>query len=118
MPASRHLPIFFATVNLDEVIHAQALGFTSQFYEFVCANSAQEAEALVETWAKARGYKVKRVSVGDCASVQQDVNTYTFPEQIINMPQAILDAVFARRGYPNCMWKSGRFVHLDSAVPV
>lgn len=91
-------PIYFGTVDLHQQIHCQALGFTKQFYLYACAASEMDAESLMATWAKANGCEVRKV-VAQMA-IQQDVRTYTFPEQIINLPAAVLEAEYDRREYP------------------
>ncbi len=80
--------IWFATIQLGEVVHAQALGFTHTLYEFVHAET--EADAMLaarlhyERGAATYGkpVKVKRVRAGS-AAVHQDINRYAFPEQHI-----------------------------------
>lgn len=105
-------PIYFGTVDLHRQIHCQALGFTTQFYLFACAPSVHEAESLMATWAKSRGCEVKAVKAID--AINQDVTTYTFPHQIINIPIDVLEAEYDRRDYPASLRDPAHRIALQS----
>lgn len=104
-------PIYFGTIDLNKTIHCQALGFTKQFYLYACAASQSEAEKLMETWATVKGCDVRKVVAK--MLTQQDVRTYTFPEQIINLPASLLEAEYQRRDYPSSYRSPGRQVVLQ-----
>jgi len=103
--------IFFVTVNLNKQVHEQALGFTSQVYRFAYAGSPEEAQKASELWLKSQGCDVRNAQAR--IAVQQDVNTYTFPHQIINLPQHFLDSFYDRRDYPPTWRDRARIVKLE-----
>ncbi|NHR04439.1 hypothetical protein HA052_04440 [Chromobacterium haemolyticum] len=106
-----HYPIWFVTVNLEEQVHVQALGFTKQIYLFACSQDAHGAAVVSTRWAESQGMKPFHVDVKDCLlAVSQDVSTYTFPEQIINLPSEVLFAEFDRRKYPESLRVPARVV--------
>ncbi|MCU6502287.1 hypothetical protein LPN04_31280 [Rugamonas sp. A1-17] len=106
--------IYFLTVVLNKAVHMQALGFTTQFYQYACAGSIEEAQAVVEQWATQQGCDVKSVHASPKPASQQDVHTYAFPHQIINLPKEVLDSLYERRGYPD-EWKTpGRYIEVKS----
>lgn len=92
--------IYFVSVFLSETIHAIGLGFTDYVHQYAYASSPEEAELVTEEWLKSQGHKVRNAKCGTLASAKQDINSYTFPHQIINLPQAMLDPIYERRGYP------------------
>lgn len=110
-----YLPIHFVTVNLNETVHCQALGFTKQFYLYACASNEAEAELVARAWCVERGLDVKNTKA--MAGGNQQISRYTFPEQIINMPQKILDAEYDRRQYPDDWRAKARIVKIPEATP-
>jgi hypothetical protein len=112
-----YLPIFFTTVSLLKQVYIMGggFGFTTVFYKYVCAASKEEAEALVYQWATAQGCEVKAVTA-DSLAVDQNVSTYTFPHQIINMPQQVLDDEYDRRKYPISYRDPGQQVRLSDST--
>jgi len=89
---------WFVSLYLEEEIHAIGYGFTMLFHKFVFARTCGEAEQAAKNWATAQGMKVRKTVAK--LSVQQEVSTYTFPHQIINLPKHLLDAEYDRRNYP------------------
>lgn len=110
MPHTHH-SIWFVTVNLAEQVHAQALGFTKQIYLFACSPEAHSAAFICKRWAESKGMKPYEVETKHCLlAVSQDVATYTFPEQIINLPKEVLYAEYDRRKYPESFRVAARIV--------
>jgi len=115
MPATQpHPKIYFATVDLNEQVHMQALGFTSQFYKYVWAETSSQAEEAVALWAANQGCNVRRVRAQ--SAVKQGVQTYTFPEQILNLPKEALLAEYDRREYPDALRAEGQYVVMRQAA--
>lgn len=93
--------IWFVSVNTENQIHAQALGFTKQFYSYAYAADAVEAGRLCEAWYGKQGIPCLPISEKACQPAHfQRFDAYTFPHQIINIPSAELEAIYDRRGYP------------------
>lgn len=92
--------IYFVSAFLSETIHAFGLGFTDFVNQYAYAASAEEAEQVTTAWLTSQGCKVRNAKCGTLAAVKQDANSYTFPHQIINLPQELLDPVYDRREYP------------------
>lgn len=109
-----HPTIYWAEIWLNKDVHMIGLGFTKLFYKFVCADSATEAEAAVHQWAAAEGCDVLKVRVSR-AAVKQDITTYTFPEQILNLPDEVLQAEYERREYPASWRTKGQRVDVEVA---
>lgn len=108
---SRTYPtIYFLTIVLNKTVHMQALGYTTQLYQYACASSPEEAQAVAEQWAMQQGCDVKTVHAGRTPASQQDVHTYAFPHQIINLPKGVLDNLYDRRGYPEDWKTPGRYI--------
>lgn len=110
-----HKPIWFITINLNDQVHCMGgLGFTKQFYMYVCAGNQEEACRLADTWATSQGCNVQNTSGSE--STNQDVFSYTFPHQIINLSQSILDQIYDKRGYPPLYRNPARIVTLHDSV--
>lgn len=93
------MQIYWVEMRFLKEVHAQALGFTKWFSKYVYANAPEEAEAAVKLWAESKEIELDRVLSCRLAKIQ-DYTTYTFIEQIINLPNAMLQAEYDRRGYP------------------
>jgi hypothetical protein len=104
--------IFSVTVNLNRQVTEQGLGFTSQVYRYAFAASPKEAELAAEAWLKSQGCDVRHAQPARLAAYQ-DVDTYTFPHQIINLPQELLDAYYDRRGYQPTWRNPARVVKVE-----
>lgn len=113
--AAPGMTIYFGTIVTNKAVHVQALGFTTQFYKYACAPSEREAEQLIAQWATENECDVKRVYVTPQGAVNQDINTYTFPHQIINLPKEVLDALYRYRNYPKEWCDAGRHIQLPSS---
>lgn len=106
--------IYFVTVHLNAKIHEQAHGFTDMVHRYAYAATPMEAECTAEAWLKSQGCDVRCASAGDLRFTNQDVDAYTFPHQIINIPQAMLDVCYDRRGYPPSWRDRARSVKVSS----
>lgn len=94
--------IWFMTVRTEEHVHAQALGFTKQFYAYAYADSAAEAAAVGVKWYAEKKGILCSVKESECLPAkQQAFDTYTFPHQIINIPVDVLNAIYDKRNYPD-----------------
>lgn len=111
----QHPPIYWASVYLNTEVHMQALGFTKTFYKYACANSLEEAAKTVELWVIGKGLDLKKVVV-ERVAVNQDLRTYTFPEQILNLPADVLEAEYDRREYPESYRTPGQMVDLNKEI--
>ena len=74
------------------------------------ANEA-EAELAAKAWCVGRGLDVKNTKA--MAAGNQVISSYTFPEQIINLPQEVLDAEYDRRQYPDDWREKARTVDIQ-----
>lgn len=102
--------IFFTELSLNEDVHMQALGFTKWVPKYAYATSPEEACAVAKKWGTAVGCDVQKVTAKIAAL--QDITTYTFPHQVINLPKEILDAEYDRRRYPPEYRDPGQYVTL------
>src|SRR5574337_1494239 len=85
--------IYFVTVNLEQSVHAQALGFTKMLYMHGWGSSPQEAVDNVKSYLAAKQLTVRKDD-GATLAKQQDVRRYSFPEQICGLPEDLaLDAI-------------------------
>lgn len=102
MSAKTKQIIWFVSINTVELVHAQGLGFTKQYYTYAFAATAAEAAELCKQWYEVkRGIKCLPIKEAACKPAsQQDLGSYTFPNQIINIPEAMLTEIYDRRGYP------------------
>lgn len=103
------MKIFFATVNLFDMVHTQGLGFTTMVFKYVVAESKEQAANLVDKWATEKSMKVKKV---DANETVLDVSKCTFPNQILNLPREILEREYDRRDYPVSFRDPGQYVSL------
>src|SRR4051812_46716248 len=90
--------IHFVTLGLSEQVHAQGLGFTSMLFAYVFAASSVEATEVARRFYEARKCKVSRCSGRE--ALHTDLSRFTFPEQIIDLPDEMLQLEYERRGYP------------------
>ena len=102
--------IWFVSVNTVGLIHAQGLGYTKQFYAYAFAASAAEAAKLCKQWyEEKRGIQCLPIKEAACKPAsQQKLASYTFPNQIINIPEAMLTEIYDQRGYPPS-WRTKAF---------
>lgn len=98
--------IHFVTVDLVDQVHAQGLGFTRQIFCFAHAPSAEDAEARVRAYLQKQQLPAIR-KLHARKSVRQDAGSFTFPEQVIDLPAATLKAIYEQRGYPADWRKPG-----------
>lgn len=90
--------IYFVDTRLGEEVHAQALGFTRNVMNYVYAADQGTAEQLATKWYQGKGIAVEKSRAR--TAVIQDLSTYTFPHQIINLPEVDLAREYERRQYP------------------
>lgn len=111
---ANHPPIYWVEVWLNQDVHMIGLGFTRLFHKYACANTREEAEAVVLKWSLDQCCDVKKI-VALRSAVIQDVKTYTFPDRIINLPDEVLQSEYERRGYPESMRERGQQVKAEVA---
>lgn len=97
--------IYCVDIKLHKQIHAQGWGFTKFYIAYAYAADRAEAEAVVTKWAVGREMEVKSTSASP--AVNQDVRTYAFPHQIINLPVDVLSQEYERRNYPESYRAAG-----------
>lgn len=102
--------IWFVSLYLNKEIHAQGYGFTKLYHKFVFAEDKDAAEKVAAQWAAQNAMDVKKTIAGD--SLCQDAKRHTFPHQIINLPKAVLEAEYDRRGYSQAYRDKGQYVTL------
>lgn len=102
--------IYCVDIKLHKQIHAQGWGFTKFYIAYAYAAAPGEAEAVVAKWAADREMEVKSTSASP--AVNQDVRTYAFPHQIINLPVDVLSNEYERRNYPEPFRCAGVIVSL------
>lgn len=73
--------VFFLTIQIVEQVYVQPLGFTRMFYKFAFAESQEAAVALGERFCWEHNLTVARITLS--RSVQQRLDLYVFPEQIL-----------------------------------
>ncbi len=89
--------LYFASIKLDQEVHAQGLGLTRLVFQFAYADSAAKASSLFSKWASSKGVSIEKIDVSE--AVKQELSAYTFPHQIINVPVDQLEAEYNRRQY-------------------
>lgn len=99
MKPSTPIFTFFATVRVDPAIHAQALGFTNLIYQYVWAQTAQDAVQAIKAALYKKGIGFTAVLDLDLAH-DQDPSRYTFPEQIIGLPRDVVEMLAKGQGLP------------------
>jgi hypothetical protein len=72
--------IFFATVQLEQQVHAQALGFTRVIYPYIHAEDPIGADAVARRVLAAKGLRVTEFDARP--ALKQDTAKYAFPDQI------------------------------------
>ena len=73
--------IYFLTIQIVEEVYVQPLGFTRMFYKFAFAESEAIASALAQRYCQA--HKLTPRSITMSRSVQQALDLYCYPEQIL-----------------------------------
>lgn len=81
--------IYFADIHFEKQVYAfgSGLGFTSVIYTYSLGRDPEEAEKLALEKYDSDETKVKKVHVNLARS--QDINRYTFPEQMAGFANAI-----------------------------
>lgn len=72
--------IYFATVELDQTVHALGLGFTTTINPYIHAEDDRSAEEIARRTLAGKGLTVKRFAASP--ALKQDPARYVFPEQI------------------------------------
>ncbi len=91
--------IYFVGVWLETEVHAQGLGFTNFIHYFCWGRTEGEAMESVRAFVLGNGVSVKKVA--SCSVANQNLRSYTFPEQIIDLPDAIAVQAIQSLGYPD-----------------
>lgn len=94
--------IYFTTVHLDKEVHMQALGFTKRVMLFCWGTTAKAAEDAATAYCVGLGQTPTRTEAARPAH-QQNPRRYTFPEQIIDLPDELTRDAITSRGYPDSM---------------
>lgn len=102
--------IYCVDIKLHKAIHAQGWGFTKFYLAYSYASSPEAAQAVVAKWASSRKMEVKSTTASP--AINQDVRTYAFPHQIINLPEDVLIREYERRRYPESFRSVGVRVSL------
>lgn len=101
--------IYFVTVQLNEQVHAQALGFTNTIYQYCHADSPANAVRTSQAWCVGRGLQFKSAAASE--STQQDPARFTFVENIHGLPESAFEECMkqvAKRGFPEHMVAESR----------
>ena len=77
--------IHLITIDLQEQVHAQALGLTKTLHLYGWGRDATEAGRNVMAYCLGANLSPKRIS-GAIRSQKQDFDSFTFPEQIYGLP--------------------------------
>ena len=91
--------IYFVGVRLETEVHAQGLGFTNFIHYFCWGRNEDEAKESVRAFVIGNGVCVKKIA--SCSVANQNLRSYTFPEQIIDLPEAIAVQAIQSSGYPD-----------------
>lgn len=103
--------IFYVDIQLGMEVYAAPLGFTTQLDKFVYSESSEIANLVAQKWFEAKGIPVVKTRARP--AVCQDIQGYTFLEQILNLPQEVADAEFQRRNYPESFRSTVQSVKLS-----
>lgn len=91
--------IHFVTVNLEQEVHAQALGFTKTVYLYGYGSS-DEAVDHVTAYLASQHLRVRKIASASKA-VEQDPRRYTFPEQICGLPEDLALEAIRHKALPD-----------------
>lgn len=83
--------IYWVVPKLQQEVHAGALGFTKTLYFYVWARSEGEAKTLMEAYLNGEGLALDRLQQKPCLAINQNLKTYYFPEQIIGLPEELIE---------------------------
>lgn len=109
-PANDDYKIFYVTINLTQQIYCIGYGFTKLYHKYIWAKDIDSAEKLASLWCTKQMMQLS--SVIAIEAVSQDIKTYTFLEQVLNIPAEILQNEFQRREYPQDMRPVGQYITL------
>lgn len=94
--------IYSVTVHLGKPVHVQAMGITSQLMLFAWGSDPDEAAGAAMAYCTGLDLDPVRAERARIA-VQQEVGRYTFPEQIVALPDAMAREAITKAGYPEEM---------------
>ena len=87
------MQIWFVCTMFDRSVHAPALGFTDTVFDFAFAENAENVTA--EYCRDKYGLGIVRIDAKP--AINQDLETYTFPEQIRGLPAEISSRIMSER---------------------
>jgi len=90
------MQIWFVCTMFDRSVHAPALGFTDTVFDFAYAENAENAEKVTAEYYRDK-YGLGIVRIDAKPAIRQDLETYTFPEQIRGLPADISGRIMAKR---------------------
>lgn len=93
------MPLYWMQVKVTKVVHMQALGFTDWVPMHAWGDDENEALGNVTSYLVARGSEVARCPEVKRA-LEQDPARYTFPEQIVGLPDDVARAAIVRKRFP------------------
>ncbi len=80
----------------DRTVHAPAVGFTDTVFDFAYASTAEGAEKVTaDHYREKCGLGIIRQTAKP--AIQQNLESYTFPEQIKGLPTDISGQIMAER---------------------
>lgn len=90
--------IYFVTIVFSQSVHAVGYGFTRTFHAYAWAQSPEDATSRATAHYESKtGVAVERAEARE--ALQQDIGTYTFPNQIIDVPREAVEAIWDHRKY-------------------
>lgn len=90
------MQIWFTCSMFDRSVHAPALGFTDTVFDFAFAETAEDAKKVTAEYYRDK-YGLGIVQQSAKPAIQQNLETYTFPEQIRGLPAEISGRIMAER---------------------
>ncbi|MPS48509.1 hypothetical protein [Methylobacillus sp.] len=82
--------IYFVSYSVRDLIHAQALGFTKNFYGYVWATNEELAKQEAAKYIKKAMPTNELLNASVTVAQQQDPMRYAFPENIKGLPASVL----------------------------
>lgn len=79
--------IYFLSVRTNELLHQQALGFGKDVMLYAYANSPDNAKQIARGFVESRGLTVDKIENNPRPALNQQIEKYTFPEQIYGLPE-------------------------------
>ena len=89
--------IYFLSVRTNELLHQQALGFGKDVMIYAYAQTPEHARNIARGFIESKGLTVDRIERNPRPALNQEVNGYTFPEQIYGLPEEKFMALMEKR---------------------